>query len=493
MMSRTIVMETVTYTYPNADEPALENVDLEIKRGEFVLIVGRSGCGKSTLARCLNGLIPHFFEGNLEGKVIVEGKDVREHSVYELAKHVGMVFQNPESQLFTIAVENEVAFGPENFGVPKEDLRKRVNWALECVKMSELRLKPVFELSDGQKQRVAVASNLSMLPNILVLDEPTSNLDPKGSQEVFDILKDLKEKTDKTIVLIEHRTKFASKYADRVIIMDSGEIKYDDSPEILFKHQILENFGIRSPEIKLSPLSSPKLKEEPFDPVIEVKNLHYSYESGFSIQGVNMSVQKGESIGIMGPNGSGKTTLIKHFVGLLKPIKGKVFVCGIDTQNAKVSKLAEKVALILQNPNHQLFMNTVYDEVAVSLRTERLSKEEIEKRVEKVLKIMDLWELKDRHPHSLSEGQKQRLTIASALVKEPNVLVLDEPTSGMDGHHLNLLIDKLNELKRKGLTLILVSHDLEVISKVCDRTVLLDNGGIIADRPIEETLIDKDL
>lgn len=476
MTDSVIVIEDLTYTYPNSDQPTLKDVNLEIERGEFVLVVGKSGCGKSTLVRCINGLIPHLFGGEINGRVLVHGKEVGKHPIWKLARHVGMVFQNPTSQLFTLTVENEVAFGPENFGVPREDLERRVDWALECVGMKESRSKSVFELSDGQKQRVAIAANLSMFPNILILDEPTSNLDARGTQELFEVLEDLK-RSGKTIVLIEHRIDHAIKCADKVIIMDSGEIKLIDSPSILLKDQV-RKFGIRSPKAGFS-LANLSERSDSADPLVKVLNLHYSYGEEFAIENVSTEIYDGEAIGIMGSNGSGKTTLVKCFVGLLKPTRGKVIVDGTDTHKVDVSTLARKVGLVLQNPDHQLFMDTVYNEVSFGLKYQNLPERGIKERVKDALEMMGLWELRDRHPHSLSEGQKQRVTIASTLVRKPEVLILDEPTSGMDGYHMRMLVDKLNELK-KDLTIVLVSHDAEMISKVCDRVMVLDEGRIVS-------------
>ncbi|UZE92034.1 MAG: energy-coupling factor ABC transporter ATP-binding protein [Methanosarcinales archaeon] len=488
MVDPVIVTENLTYTYPNSNEATLKDVDLEVKKGEFVLITGKSGCGKSTLARCMNGLIPHLFGGKMDGRVLIHGKDTKKHPTWELARHIGLVFQNPESQLFTLAVEDEVAFGPENFGVPREDIEKRVDWTLTSVGMNEFRFKPVFNLSDGQKQRVAIAANLSMLPDILVLDEPTSNLDPKGAREVFGVLKYLKEEHKKTIILIEHRTNYAVGYVDKVIIMDSGEIALTDSPGVLFKAQLLKKFGVRAPEpIFLFGDANQHVASENHD-MLKTENLSYAYDgNGLAIQRVDMTIQKGETVGIMGPNGSGKTTLVKHFVGLLKPNEGRVLVDGIDTQKADVSMLAEKVGLVLQNSDHQLFMDSVYNEVSFGVKNMK-SEKEIEERVEDVLRTMDLWRLKDRHPHSLSDGEKQRVTIAAVLTRRSDVLILDEPTSGMDGYHMDLLVDKLSELKKSGLTMILVSHDIEMISKLAPRTVVMSEGKIVNDGPTSEII-----
>jgi energy-coupling factor transport system ATP-binding protein len=476
-MDSLIQIKNLTFRYSNSRKPILKDINLEVKRGEFILIVGKSGCGKSTLARCLNGLIPHLFEGRFQGDVVIYGKNTKEYPIWELARHIGMVFQNPESQLLSLVIEEEVAFGPENFALPREVIEQRVKWALECVDMSGLRTKSVYELSDGQKQKVGIAAGLSLLPEILVFDEPASNLDPESVEEFFKVLEKIKRE-GKTIILTEHRTKYAARYADRVIIIDEGKIEYDGNPEILFDTQIQKIFGLRNPNWSISRTNSIVLRETNHL-LLEIKNLLYSYDDEFKLEIDDMAFYKNESIGIMGSNGSGKSTLIKNIVGLLKPLKGKIVVGGIDVQKLKASEVARQIGIVLQNSDHQLFMSTVYDEVAFGFKLN--NNKDVGEKANKILKMMGLWELKDRHPHSLSEGQKQRTTIASVLAREPDILILDEPTTGMDGYHMNLLINKLNELKAKGLTLILVSHDEEMLSQISDRIVILSEVKVIKD------------
>jgi len=471
-MEQVIQIKNLSYRYSNSEKPVLKNINLTVKKGEFILIVGKSGCGKSTLARCLNGLIPHMFDGELEGDVIVFDKNTKEHQIWELARHVSIVFQNPESQFFNLTVEDEVAFGPENFGVPGASIREKVEKSLNQAGISKLRSKYVYKLSDGQKQRVAIAAILSMSPEILVLDEPTSNLDSKGTEEFFKVLEKLKAE-GKTIILIEHRTKYAVKHATRVIIMDEGSIVHDGPPQILFETQIRERFGIRNPNWQKESVNSSTLKLYG-KPVIKIQNLLYSYGDEFQLKVDNLIFNKGEFVGIMGENGAGKTTLIKLIIGLLRPKRGKIIVNGMDTKS--VSKRVKQIGLVLQNPEHQLFMDSVYNEVSFGL----VSNNEI---LKDILRTMDLWELKDNHPHSLSEGQKQRTVIASVLVRMPEVLILDEPTTGMDGYHWKLFINKLIEIRRKynNLTLILASHDEEMVSQIADRIIIMSRGNIIKD------------
>jgi energy-coupling factor transporter ATP-binding protein EcfA2 len=464
-----ILLEGVSFSFAGFDETVLKDVNLEIARGSFVLITGKSGSGKSTLARCLNGLIPHLVGGELRGRVTVDGKDVSKHEIWELAEHVALVFQSPASQMFALTVEEEVAFGPENLGIPRKAMEGRVDWALNCINAKELRFKPVSSLSDGEKQKVAVAANLSMLPDILVLDEPTSNLDPPSAGKLFTILGELNRKEGKTIVLIEHRTNRAVKYVDKVVIMDGGEIKLCSTPEILYNEQVLKRFGIRTPNfVPLPQQSAEPVGDPPYCPIIETKALSYSYGKEVALQDINVKINRGESVGIMGPNGSGKTTLVKLFVGLLKPTQGKVFVDGVDTSKTSVHKLAKTMSLILQNPSRQLLMSSVHDEIISSMGGMEIS----ERRLNEILRALDLEELRDIHPQALSEGQKQRVVIATALARGTEALIFDEPTTGMDGYHLDLLVEKLNEL-RKEFTVIVVSHDAELITRTTNRVIQL--------------------
>ena len=500
-----IVVKNLSYRYPNSQKAAIHDVNLNVERGEFVLLVGRSGCGKTTLARCLNGLIPHVYEGELNGKVLVNGVSVVDTSVYELAKHVGMVFQNPDTQLCTLTVEEEVAFGSENFGVEREEIGRRVDWSLFSLEMENLRRRATFSLSEGEKQRVAIASVLSMLPNILVLDEPTANLDPVASKKLVELLEKIRSEYNATIVLIEHRVEKFAEVADRIVVMAQGKIVESGSCEIITeKSKVLEELSVQLPEIveicKTLKVSSVKgslnelrkralakmaeLKE--IDPIpriegkgegeilVQFENVSYRYGGGFSLKVDDLKLYRGEIVAIVGNNGSGKTTLAKLIVGLIKPKRGRVerarkISCGMAFQNFEV----------------QLFNNSVFNEVAFQIRSRKgkTGPDEINRRVNEILELMNLKDLAYRHPHSLSQGEKQRVIIASLMAKEPDILILDEPTAGQDGHHLNILTEIVRKLKKRGITIILITHDLRFAAKTAERVIILHKGEAI---PVED-------
>lgn len=490
MTTHIVSIADLSYAYPAKPECVLDNVGLDVKQGEAVLLVGKSGCGKSTLARCLNGLIPHFYKGSLTGTLSVCGINPASTSVWQMANRVGMVFQNPESQLFTLAVEDEVAFGPENFALPREDIRSRVNWALGAVGLRGLRERPVFELSDGQKQRLAVAANLSCLPDILVLDEPTSNLDSEARRLFIDSLIELKRRRNRTIVLIDHRLHGLEDLIDTVAVVDNGCITKTGSDTFFSDVDAVREYGLRSyglgeersttqgKPVYVAPVQEGNAGSEKMDDVIVVRNASFGYENGFSLSNISLAIRKGEIVAIVGGNGSGKTTLLKLIAGLLKPVSGTVLADGKDTRHTSVAQLAHAVTLVLQNPDHQLFMSTVYEEVFFRGGNGCAGNSHSGERAENLLRDMNLWRLRDRHPHSLSYGEKQRVTIASALAREPEVVLLDEPTSGMDGSHLDALKTELRRLNRAGLTIVVATHDEEFIDGLCGRLISLDNGGI---------------
>ncbi|MFQ6063435.1 MAG: ATP-binding cassette domain-containing protein, partial [Methanosarcinales archaeon] len=381
-----IKIENLTYYYPNTDKPALEDINLEIKDGEFVLIVGQSGCGKSTLIKCFNGLIPKVTGGVLKGNISINGKNVADYKVHQLALEVGMVFQNPDTQLFAITVEEDIAFGPENIGLSKDEIIKRVNNSLQTVRMEDYRNKYIFSLSGGQKQRVAVAGSLAMEPNILVFDEPTSDLDPIGTREVLETIKKLNKEKDITIILIEHKLNEVANLVDRVIVMDNGKIFAEGTAAEIFNERFYEvkKIGIKPPQIteismilqKLGHNIKNKLSfEEVYNKLygifksgysivdcgmqnaelirnpksratrdnnskIVIKDLEYIHEDGtVALKGINLVLNKGEFVAIIGKNGAGKSTLASLLIGLLKPTHGKILIDGIDTKNKKVADL----------------------------------------------------------------------------------------------------------------------------------------------------------
>ncbi len=530
-----IEVRDLHYTYPNAKSPALKGVDLTVNKGEFILLTGPSGCGKTTFCRTLNGLIPHFYNGELEGEVTVNNLNIRDNPTYKLSQHVGLVFQNPDNQIFSLTVEKDVAFGLENQGVPKQEMVESIDWALKMTGIEHLRERATHELSGGQKQRLAIASILAMKPKILVLDEPTSFLDPLGAEHAFRVLDTLNQEYDITIILIEHRVDLAVRYADRAIIFNDGVVANSGSPADVFSHeetslmgvaipktivfyQKLKQRGIRlespplSPEMLVKQLEPYIYKQSPkvettrtrqyvdenktgfqMDPVIEVQDLHFSYPSGVkAVDGISLSIHKGEFIAIMGENGAGKTTLVKHFNGLLRPSKGHIKVDGDDISSMSVAALSRKVGLVFQNPDDQLFSENVEDEIGFALHNFGFSKEVVEKRVDWALNLLDIERYRSSSPFILSGGERKRVALGSVLAWDPEIVVLDEPTIGQDYAQKERLIHFLMQLRTQGKTTIIVTHDVEFVAECKPRIVLMAQGKIIADGPIKEIITNED-
>lgn len=515
-MSETVLkVENLWYSYPRSEEWALKGVNLEVKKGEFIVLTGPSGCGKSTLALSICGYIPHVIErGRMKGRVYVKGVETRKKELHELTQLVGVVLQNPEDQLFALTVEEDVAFGPENLALPVEEIRRRIDRAMKDAGVWEIRHKEIFALSGGQKQRTAIAGILAMEPEILIFDEPTSDLDPQGAYSVLSIISEIKSRRDVTVILIEHRLDEVSKYADRIVLMDRGRIIIDAEPHEAYKR--LDEFlklGVRPPQVSEAAYKYGKLdakipisleeaenyfsrivgserrfplkldeKEEVkvSENVIEFEDVWVRYSDGtVAIKGVTLQVKRGEMLAIIGRNGSGKSTLMSLTVGLNKPWKGKARVMGLDVSTTPTRKLVEHVGYVFQNPDHQLFTNTVEEELAFGPRNYGLPEEEIKRRVEEALKLLELEEFRKAHPHALSRGQRRRLAVASILTMEPEILVLDEPTTGQDWGHSTMLMNIARKLNReKGVTVIFITHDMRLVAEYADRVVLLENGKV---------------
>ena len=511
----------------------LKGINLTFNSKEFVLLIGPSGCGKTTLINTINGLIPHTIRGIRKGEVLIEGVDVKDMELREVSTKVGTVFQDPETQFFTLTVLDELAFGPENLKMPVEEIEKRIDFAVKATGIENLLEKDISSLSGGQKQRVAIASVLTMKPKILILDEPTTNLDPRGAAEVLRTIRKLRDETDMLIILIEHRLEEVSKYADRVIVMNDGQILADGDPRKVYSNpQILYNLGIRPPwsaevsiklkELGLLPKDTPvaispeeaaeqlrsliesgkvnpdqekfkslnfkeeesyvKLRER--DPIIEINNLWHRYPDGtVALRGISLEIHQGEFVGLVGQNGSGKTTLLLHILGLLRPSYGSVKVFGKDVVNMSVAELSQSIGLIFQNPDLMLFQNTVWSEIAFGPKNIGLNKKEIETRVRESLEMMRLVGFEKRHPRALSRGQRHRVAVASVLAMRPKILIADEPTTGQDYGASKKYLELLERLNRAGTTIILVSHSMDLVAKYARRVVVLKDGKVLLDGP----------
>jgi energy-coupling factor transport system ATP-binding protein len=470
-----IQIEELTVHY--GEHRALDGLSLHVAPGEFVLLTGPSGCGKSTLARCLNGLIPHAIPTELSGRVIVGGRVTTDSSVARLATSVGLVFQNPATQLFHLTVDEEVAFGPRNLGLDEEEVKRRVDWAMEATGIVGLRGRSIHTLSGGEQQRLAIAAVLAMGPRVLVLDEPTSSLDVGGTRDVMATLAQLNAEAGITILAIEHRLGEVTRLARRTIIMDHGRIVADAPTRRVFgQRALLRRLGLRRPADELqedwTALLTPN-GPPPGPPIIELRDVEAGYGSTRVLQGLDLTLHSGEFAALVGDNGAGKSTLARLLAGLLKPRRGKVRL-----GNGRRLVQGRQVGLLFQNPLHQLFCDTVDEEVSFGPHNFGCFDAA---ELDSVLTATDLTDLR-RHPvHGLSSGQQQRTALAAVLTLKPRLIILDEPTMGQDWRHLSTFMDFLVKLNRAGCTILLITHDYKLVHRYARRILLLRDGSIVAD------------
>ena len=529
-----IVCKNLKFTYPGAASAALNGVDVTVRRGEFLSVIGHNGSGKSTLARLLNGLL----EAD-EGTINVLGMDISEgKNATEIRKRVGIVFQNPDNQMVASIVEDDVAFGPENIGVEREEIGRRIDWALSAVGMEKYRHSTPTRLSGGQKQRIAVAGVLAIKPDIIILDESTAMLDPKGRREVIEVVKRLNKEEGMTVILITHFMEEAL-IADRTVVMNRGEIVLQGTPEEIFKNgEKLETFNLSLPRISViaenlraagmeindvlrpeelageiiknfekrgiyggqSSKSEPKTQETGHEWDIDVKNLTFTYskKSPFAtkaLKGINLQIDDGEFFGIIGHTGSGKSTLIQHFNALIKlpkpdkknTVNPSISVGQFDLSSKKCDfkALRASVGMVFQYPEYQLFAESVFQDVAFGLKNFKkgLTEKEIEEAVKQSLEIvgLDYADVKDKSPFDLSGGQKRRVAIAGVIVTKPHILILDEPAAGLDPKGKNEIMELLHTIHREWCkTVIIVSHDMDEVAENCTKVAVISDGEAFA-------------
>ena len=519
-----VSIRDLAYTYRGQREPALDGVSLDVAQGEFVVIMGHSGAGKSTLCTSLNALIPHFFRGRMWGEVLIEGRSTREGKVGEFARDVGLVFQDFEAQLFSTNVALEVAFGPENFQVEREEMARRVKSVLSQVRLEGFENRQPATLSGGQKQRLAIASVLAIEPRILCLDEPTTDLDPIGKLGIFEIAEDLKDRDDVTLIVVEHETE-ETLDADRIVVMRDGHIVADrPAREVLRDIELLQEssvmplgvprffreMGLWEGQLPLTPregveefrkrgwrvsserhrdlVEADEKREGDYgEALIEVEGLSHRYPNGVvALEGVDLSVRRGEFLAVLGQNGSGKTTLVKHFNGLLEPTEGSVRVAGEETKEQGIRLLGQRVGYVFQNPDHQIFSDTVFDEVAFGPKVRGFEEDEIEERVSEALAAVGLEGRGEEDPFGMTKGERQRVAVASVLAVKPEVLILDEPTTGLDYAEQKSMMDLVRRLNEAGSTIIAVTHTMWVVAEYAHRAAVIKDGLVALSGTVRE-------
>lgn len=519
MPNPAIEIKNLSFQYKlQEDTKALDGINLSIDKGQFVVVMGASGAGKSTLANSLNGLIPNFIRGKYEGEVRINAESTKDKGVSKMAKDIGLVFQDFEAQLFSTNAKLEIAFGPENFAIPREEIEKIITQVLDVVDLKGFEKRHPATLSGGQKQRLAIGSVLASQPDIICMDEPTTDLDPLGKLQIFKIANNLHQNAAFTLVIVEHETEEAL-HADRILVMEKGKIIADGGPqEILRQVDMYEKMGLMPLQIPLFFKRLMALKDEALpltvteglaqfkaynlsiesekyemllekdrqreahygETVLTVRDLKHTYQNGNEVlHGMNLEVKKGEFLAILGHNGSGKTTLVRHFNGLLQPTEGNVVVHGLDTRENSIFEIGKHIGYVFQNPDHQIFSDTVYDEVAFSPKIRGCSEEEIKNRVTESLASVALEGYEKEDPFVLSKGERQRIAVAAVLSAQPQIIILDEPTTGLDFAEQRQMMELIKKLNEKGHTIIIITHTMWVAAEYAHKIAVIREGHIM--------------
>jgi energy-coupling factor transporter ATP-binding protein EcfA2 len=511
--------------YRGSQDHALKGINLRISEGEVVGIIGPTAAGKTTLAKAMCGLIPHLGAyDDFRGQVIVGGLLTADHRPGELSQKCGIVLQDYETQLFRTSAELEVAFGPENLCLPPEKIRERVQRSLQVTELTGFENRYTFALSGGQKQRLAIASTLSSLPDVLIMDESTSDLDPLGKHEVYRVIRSMLDQRElKALVLIDHHLDRLYEFVTRVIVLKNGQIVKDGTPREVFSDvELLEASKLATPEtakifhrLGLKTEQLPMTVEEALASVpvgryestppeeemtrqrekgIEMKEISFFYDPGaWVIKDISLRIAKGESVGLIGQNGSGKTTLAQLMMGILLPKKGQIDILGKDVTNQGVVARGQYMGYVFQNPDYQIFNTSVREELAYGPVHSNLPKEEVEKRVNNTASLLGIDGLLDEDPFFLGKADRERVAVGSVLTLYPKIVILDEPTTGLSPGETTSIMELAHDLNRAGTTLVVISHDMWVITKFCERTILLSNGEIVLDGPTRSVFSKGDI
>ncbi len=492
-----LIVEGLNFRYQSRPEQALYDVSLTLARGELLLIAGASGCGKTTLIRCINGLIPRSYKGERTGRVLLYGQETAGLPLSRISQMVGTVLQDPERQILGAHVFTEVAFGLENLGLPRDEIRRRVDETLHYLGIAHLRNRETFYLSGGEKQKVALAGVLAMRPGILLLDEPLASLDPASAQEALALFRRLADE-GVSIILVEHRVEDAmSIRPDRVIFMRDGRIGYagplDGLADVVDYRQVKlpAPVVIRRAAAEPPPVFRPALQPDGREPLVVFEDVSFAYEAGGPnvVRGVNLTVRRGDVVAVLGPNAAGKTTLVKHAIGLLKPRRGRVLVEGRDTRELSVAQIAHTLGYVFQSPSHMLFAPTVREELAFGPKNLGYDQQTIADGVARAIEIVNLKGLEDYPPLSLSFGQQKRVSIAAVLAMRSKILVMDEPSAGQDYWNYRAFMEAI--LQMPGFAAILfITHDLDLAVCYANRVILMHEGQVAGDGPPSEVLAD---
>lgn len=521
-----IEFQDFSFQYYSQSEPTLHNINLKIHRGEKVLIVGPSGSGKSTLGHCLNGLIPFSYKGEIHGSLKIDGLETRDQDIFNLSKMIGTVLQDADGQFVGLTVGEDVAFALENDNIPNAEMHERVKKVAEMVDMERQLNSSPYELSGGQKQRTSLAGVMIDDVDILLFDEPLANLDPATGKTAIEIIDAIHADSHKTIIIIEHRLEdVLHRSVDRIIMINDGRIIADMNPHELVSSTILVENGIREPlyvtalkyagvkvtsEMQPGHITTLKTelsrnalatwydaiqadnRENTNPSILKMENISFSYDGVRQIlDDINFDIRKGEMVSIVGKNGAGKSTLAKLLCGFEKEDRGAILYKGENIRSKTIKERAEIIGLVMQNPNQMISKPMIYDEIALGLRLRNISEEQIAERVEKVLKICGLAPFKSWPISALSYGQKKRVTIASILVLDPQILILDEPTAGQDYRHYTEIMEFLVEINKLGVTIIMITHDMHLMLEYTPRAIVLAGGRKIADAAASVVLTDS--
>lgn len=503
----TLSIRNLNFKYAARAEAALHNIDLDVAQGELLLIAGASGCGKTTLARCVNGLIPRSYHGELSGSLLLNGGDIEKMSLVQISQTVGTLLQDPERQIVASKVYNEIAFGPENLGLPREEIIRRIDQVARQLKIEYLLDWETFNLSGGEKQKVALAGLLVMRPSVLLLDEPLASLDSASAVEALNVFKQLAN-DGITVIIVEHRVEDVLRIKpDRLLYMDDGRIKYlgpiDALPPQIDHQKVKLPAEWILPRIQASPVTPPRRRAEDSVPMVEFKNVSFSYgpDSREVLHNISLTIHKGDLIALLGPNGSGKSTLIKHAIGLLKPTKGEVTVNGKRTRDVSIANIARTIGYVFQSPSHMLFAETVNKELEFGPTNLGYEAAEIARSVAKSVEIMNLTGLEQYPPLGLSFGQQKRTTIAAVLAMRSRIFIMDEPTAGQDYFNYTRFMESLwtrNPQQRSVVAenfdaSMIITHDVDLAINFANRVIILEHGGVAADGTPDEVLVDLDL